>query len=81
MLKPKHLISPYTMIQPLNEDYSRQEEFKNGESQNGLSITHPNCVVDAISGGQTITLSEKEVGNLKYRENCPTTIAQLIQLK
>lgn len=47
----------------------------------GLSITHPNCVVDVISGGQTITLSEKELGNLKYRGKCPTAIAQMIQLK
>jgi len=46
-----------------------------------LNITHPECVVDRINKAQTLTLDEKELGSLKYRGKCPTSIASLIKMQ
>ena len=49
--------------------------------QAALNITYPNCVLDQINSGQTIQLSEQQLGSLKYRGKCPTSIASLIKMQ
>ena len=48
---------------------------------NHLKISLANCVVDQIERSQTISLSENELGSLKYRGKCPTSIASLIKMQ
>lgn len=46
-----------------------------------LQIGYPDCVLETIAKGQTLTLDEKELGNLKYRGKFPTSIASLIKMQ
>ena len=50
-------------------------------SSRALNVTYPNCVLDQINSGQTIQLSEEQLGSLKYRGKCPTSIASLIKMQ
>jgi len=45
-----------------------------------LNLVVP-CVLEVIAGGQTRIISESELGSLKYRGKCPTSIASVIRMQ
>jgi len=45
-----------------------------------ININYPDCVLETIAKGQTLTLDETELGSLKYRGKFPTSIASLIKM-
>ena len=90
LLKPKHIISPYTSQaggsygpqgENIEESKVQQDSELSYQGENAIMITHANCVVDQVAKGQTITLTEAELGSLKYRGKCPTSIASLIKMQ
>jgi hypothetical protein len=48
-----------------------------------LNTTRPEnaCVVETIARGQTRTVSEADLGNIKYKGVCPTSIASVIRMQ
>ena len=48
-----------------------------------ISVIQPqtSCVVDSIQKGQTKQLEEDEIGSLKYKGVCPTSIASVIRIQ
>jgi hypothetical protein len=46
-----------------------------------LRLNYAECVVDTISSGQVVELSEQELGSLKYKGKCPISIASLIKMQ
>lgn len=46
-----------------------------------LRLNYTECVVDVISSGQVVELSEHELGSLKYKGKCPISIASLIKMQ
>ena len=46
-----------------------------------IQVNYPDCVLETINRGQTLTLDENELGNLKYRGKFPTSIASLIKMQ
>jgi hypothetical protein len=46
-----------------------------------LRLNYTECVVDTISSGQVVELSEQELGSLKYKGKCPISIASLIKMQ
>lgn len=71
------------MANPVTQQlHNDDDEFnKSMANPDTLNITYPNCVLDQISSGQTIQLSEQQFGSLKYRGKCPTSIASLIKMQ
>ena len=51
-----------------------------GQSQ-CLRLNFTECVVDTVSAGQVVELSEAELGSLKYKGKCPISIASLIKMQ
>lgn len=81
-LKPRHIISPYTVVSQVKAPGESAGGYEENKVETScLSVSHTNCVVDQILAGQTIQLSEEELGSLKYRGKCPTSIASLIKMQ
>lgn len=54
------------------------KEFLDG--LNRIQVDYPDCVLETIAKGETLSLGENELGSLKYRGKFPTSIASLIKM-